>query len=84
MYVGMAGSSHSEKGLPEGLVNDLHRRLRWHGFWDSLLSFSPPLLAFSCLIFSFFYAGWIAMEVAVFTFAAGLGLFLGFDVCLGG
>jgi len=58
-------------------VNDLHRRLRRQGLWDSLLKFSPPLLAFSYLVFTFFMAGWIAAEVTVFTLAASLGITLG-------
>ncbi len=71
------GSSFSKGGLPERLVNDLHRRLRRHGLWDCRLKFSPPLLAFSYLVFTLFMAGWIAGEVTVFMLAASLGIILG-------
>ncbi len=79
----MAGSSYSKKGLPENLVSDLHRRLRWHGFWDCLLIISPPFLAIYYLVFKFLIAGWITMEVTVFTLAASLGLLLGLVVSFG-
>ena len=79
----MAGSSYSNNGLPEDLVSKLHRRLRWHGFWDCLLIIAPPLLAISYLVFKFSIAGWITMEVTVFTLAASLGLLLGLVVSFG-
>jgi len=73
----MVGGPFSKGGLPERLVHDLHRRLRRQGLWDSLLKFSPPLLAFSYIVFTFFMAGWIAVEVTVFMLAASLGIILG-------
>ncbi len=73
----MLGGSFSKGALPERVVNDLHRRLRRHGWWDGLLKFSPPLLAFSYLVFTFFMASWIGGEVTVFTLAASLGIILG-------
>ena len=73
----MDGGSFSKGGPPECLVRDLHRRLRRHGLWDCLLEFSPPLIAFSYLVFASFMAGWIAGEVTVFTLAASLGVLLG-------
>jgi len=63
----MDSDSYSKGGPPERLVHDLHRRLQRHGWWDCLLEFSPPLLAFSYLVLTFFMAGWIAGEVTVFT-----------------
>ncbi|MFB3108851.1 MAG: hypothetical protein ACE1ZE_05710, partial [Candidatus Binatia bacterium] len=65
------------------MVNDLHRRLQRHGWWDCLLEFSPPLLAFSYLVLTFFMAGWIAGEVTVFTLAASLGIILGLFLYFG-
>jgi len=79
----MVGGSVREGGLPERLVNDLHRRLWRHGLWDGLLKFAPPLLAFSYLVFTFFMAGWIAGEVTVFTLAAALGIILGLFLHVG-
>ncbi len=73
----MVGGSFSQGGSPERVVNDLHRRLRRQGLWDGLLKFSPPLLAFSYFVFTFFMAGWIDGEVTVFTLAASLGIILG-------
>ena len=48
----MDGGSFSKGGPPERLVRDLHCRLRRHGLWDCLLEFSPPLIAFSYLVFA--------------------------------
>lgn len=79
----MVGGSFSKGGLPERVVNDLHRRLQRHGWWDCLLEFSPPLLAFSYLVLTFFMAGWIAGEVTVFTLAASLGIILGLFLYFG-
>jgi len=73
----MVGPSTGKGGFPEILVNDLCRRLQRHGLWDCLLKYSPPLLAFSYLVFSFFTSGWIAVEVMVFSLAAGIGFILG-------
>jgi len=83
IYGGMDSGSFSKGGLPEHLVRDLHRRLRRHGLWDCLLKFSPPLIAFSYLVFAFFMAGWIAGEVVVFTLAASLGVLLGLALHFG-
>ena len=77
------GGSFSQGGLPERLVNDLHRRLRRQGLWDGLLKFCPPLLAFSYLVCTFFMEGWITGEVKVFTLSASLGIILGLFLYFG-
>ena len=49
-----------EYGSPEDLVHRLVRHLRNHVVWDSLLTFSPPVLALLYLLALLYREAWIA------------------------
>jgi hypothetical protein len=48
-----------ERGSPENIVARVEQRLRDHVLWDSLLIYSPPLLAVLYLIADLYRAAWI-------------------------
>src|SRR5688572_15670997 len=49
-----------EYGSPEDFVHRLVRHLRNHVVWDSLLTFSPPVLALLYLLALLYREAWIA------------------------
>ena len=48
-----------EYGSPEDFVHRLVRHLRNHVVWDSLLTFSPPVLALLYLLAVVYRGAWI-------------------------
>ncbi|MPZ75982.1 MAG: hypothetical protein GEU77_05615 [Deltaproteobacteria bacterium] len=71
---GYAG--HQDRESPENLIGRVAHRLRNHALWDSLLIFSPPLLAILFLIAFFYSIAWIpAAGVLLLVIAVtGMGL----------
>ena len=60
-----------EHGSPENLVARVEQRLRAHALWDSLLVYSPPLLAVLYLIAVLYWAAWVP-PIPVLLLAAAL------------
>jgi hypothetical protein len=54
-----AHAGRQEPGSPESLVARVGQRLRDHVLWDSLLVYSPPLLAVLYLIAVLYRAAWV-------------------------
>jgi hypothetical protein len=70
-------SKSQNRGSPEQRVSRLLARLRHHALWDSLLTFSPPLLVAIYFVAYGYRAGWIAPITLLLLSAAivGVGLF---------
>ena len=60
-----------EHGSPENLVARVEQRLRHHALWDSLLVYSPPLVAVLYLIAVLYWAAWV-QPIPVLLLAAAL------------
>ncbi len=63
--------SKQERGSPENIVARVEQRLRDHVLWDSLLIYSPPLLAVLYLIADLYRAAWIS-PIPVLLLASGV------------
>ena len=63
--------SKQERGSPENIVARVEQQLRDHVLWDSLLIYSPPLLAVLYLIADLYRAAWIS-PIPVLLLASGV------------
>lgn len=66
-----AYTGKQEQGSPENLVARIEQRLRDHVLWDSLLIYSPALLAVLYLIADLYRASWIP-PIAVLLLASAV------------
>jgi hypothetical protein len=71
-----AHAGKQEQGSPENLVAHVEQRLRDHVLWDSLLMYSPPLLAVLYLIADLYREAWISPIQLLFLASAVIAIVL--------